>query len=159
MKENQIYRDKEFNPFCVWEDARVWTETIPLIRTSAIWGQYCLFFTSWTSLGLTAESGCILMAARWQVFFSFPSSLRAQLTLEGCNWWWLWYPCLLIWQEIFHFSDGSQEGSINKIFICSGKPTNLSNLLYCDICFIVMVWNANYSYLRGVPEWMWSYSE
>ena len=34
---------------------------------------------------------------------SFPSFLRAHwLTLESCNCWWLWKPCLLIWQEIFH---------------------------------------------------------
>ena len=30
---------------------------------------------------------------------------RAQeLTLKGCNHWWLWQPYLLIWQEILHFS-------------------------------------------------------
>ena len=27
--------------------------------------------------------------------------------LEGWNGWWLWHPCLLIWQEIFHFSKTS----------------------------------------------------
>ena len=47
------------------------------------------------------------MAARWQVFFSFLSSLRAhQLTFvvaaiaDDCD-----ILCLLIWQELFHFSD------------------------------------------------------
>ena len=34
-----------------------------------------------------------LMAARWQLFFSFLGALRAhQLMLEGCNRWWLWHP-------------------------------------------------------------------
>ena len=38
----------------------------------------------------TIGSGCSLMAARWQVLFSFLSFLRFhQLTLEGCNRWWL----------------------------------------------------------------------
>ena len=38
--------------------------------------------------------------------FSFLLSLQSyQLTVHGgCNCWLLWYPCLLIWQEIFHFS-------------------------------------------------------
>ena len=38
---------------------------------------------------------------------SILSSLRAQqLTIHGgCNCWWLWHPCLLVWQEIFRFSD------------------------------------------------------
>ena len=36
--------------------------------------------------GLTTGSGCNLMVARWQVFFSVLSALRAhQLTLEGYN--------------------------------------------------------------------------
>ena len=34
-------------------------------------------FTSWVSLGLTVWSGCSLIAARWQVFFSFLSFLWA----------------------------------------------------------------------------------
>ena len=62
-------------------------ETILLICTSAIWGQYPVFIFS----GLTIGSGCSLMAARWQVFFSFLSFLRAHwFTLEGCNQWQLW---------------------------------------------------------------------
>ena len=34
--------------------------------------------------------------------FHIPSFLRAhQLTIEGCNHWWLWHPYLLIWQVEF----------------------------------------------------------
>ena len=81
------------------------TGIIPLICTSAICGRHPVYFTSWASLGLTLGNGCHLMAARWQLFFSFLSSLRAhQLTLEGCNCWRLWHPSLLIEQKIFHFS-------------------------------------------------------
>ena len=44
-------------------------------------------FTSWVSSGLIVGSGCSLMVARWQIFSSFLSSLRAyQLTIcGGCN--------------------------------------------------------------------------
>ena len=34
-----------------------------------------------------------------------------QLTLYGCNLWWLWHPCLLIWREIFHFSPETKSPS------------------------------------------------
>ena len=68
-------------------------------------GQYSVFFASWGLLGLTVGSGCSLMAVRSQVFFSFLRALRPhRLPLEGSNRWWLWQPCLLICQEIFHFS-------------------------------------------------------
>ena len=55
------------------------TEIIPLICVSAIWGQYSVLFTSWASVRLTKRSGCSLMAARRQVFFSFcvPSRLTS----------------------------------------------------------------------------------
>ena len=40
-------------------------------------------FTSWASLGLTSGSNLSLMAARYQVFFFFLSSLRGSLALIG----------------------------------------------------------------------------
>ena len=74
------------------------TGIISLTCTSPIWGQYPVF-TSWISSGLTVG----LMASRWQVFF--PSWVPSGLTISGgCNHWRRWYPCLLIWQEILHFS-------------------------------------------------------
>ena len=92
---------KEFALFYIWEDARVWAHwNQSFDMHHSYLGPVSCFFTSWVSLGLTIGSGCSLMAARWQVFFSFLSSLRVhQLTLEGCNCWWL------TWQEIFHFSN------------------------------------------------------
>ena len=48
---------------------------------------------SWTWLKPLSSSRR-LTAAKKQIFFSFLSSLRAhQLTLEGCNCWWLGHPC------------------------------------------------------------------
>ena len=34
---------------------------------------------------------------------------------------------------------------INITFLCTGKPKNLCNSLYCDICFIAMAWNPTCS--------------
>ena len=69
------------------------------------WAWSYLFFTSRAPLGLTIGSGCSLLAAWLQAFFSFLSALRAhELTSEGCKCWWLWHACLLIRQEISHFS-------------------------------------------------------
>ena len=66
-------------------------------------GTLCFHILS--SSGLMMGSGCRLMPAPCQVFFSFLSFLRVHwLTLENCNCWWLWHLCLLIWQGIFHFS-------------------------------------------------------
>ena len=74
-------------------------ETILLICTSAIWGQYPVFIFS----GLTIGSGCSLMAARWQVFFFFLISLGAhQLTVRGgCSRSWLC--CCSVAQSVWLF--------------------------------------------------------
>ena len=54
---------------------------------------------------LIVGSGGNLIAAWWQVLFSLvPSSGLRNSHLEGRNHWWLCRPCLLIWQETFHFS-------------------------------------------------------
>ena len=50
----------------------------------------------WFSV-LTLGSSRSLITVRSQVLFSF------LVALESCNRWWLWNPCLLIWQEILHF--------------------------------------------------------
>ena len=90
-----------------WEDASLDSLKSSLSYASShqTWGPCPVFFTSWASLGLFVGRGCSLMTVRWQVSLSFLCSLRVhRLTLEGCNCWWLWHPCLLIRQEIFHFS-------------------------------------------------------
>ena len=72
-----------------------------LIWSDQLSGASILCFQSWVSSGLTVGNGWSLMAAR-EGILSFPSSLRAhRLTISsGYNRWWLWHPCLLIWQEI-----------------------------------------------------------
>ena len=77
-------------------------DIIPFIVISAIWGQYPVFFTEWTLLGLIVGSGYSLMAARWQLFFSFLSALRThQLILKTWNCLLQWHPCLLVWRKYF----------------------------------------------------------
>ena len=51
---------------------------------------------------LTLGSSCSLIAAQWQILFSFLGPPRAQ-KLEGWNCYWLCHPCLLIKQEILHY--------------------------------------------------------
>ena len=100
------------------------TEIIPWICTSVICGHYSVF-TSWAS---PMGNGCSLMVARWQVFFSFLSSRRAhRLTLEGCICWWLWHPCLLTWQEMFHFSEPGRE------FLAESKERAKKDIS-CPVC-------------------------
>ena len=49
-----------------------------------------------------------LMAARWQAFFFLGSGILLlglrNSHLKGQNPWWLWHTCLLIQQEILHFT-------------------------------------------------------
>ena len=80
------------------------TDITLMICTSATLGRYPVFSLPAFARGLTIGSGCRLMAAKWQAFLSFLNVLRVHgLTLEGCHHWWLWCPCVLMWQEIFHF--------------------------------------------------------
>ena len=88
----------------VWGGVRVWAYLNHSfdINLSYPGPVSCFHILSFSEL--TVGSGCSLITARKQTF-SLLSSLKAHLViLEGCNCWWLWHPCLLIWQEIFHFS-------------------------------------------------------
>ena len=91
-------------------------------------GPVSCVFTSWVSSGLTLGSDCSTMAARWQVLFPswVPSGLasspwRAASTTDDCD-----ILCLLIWQEILHFS----------LVIVHFKFFQLIDLLFCSLLFI-----------------------
>ena len=78
------------------------TENISFIRISAILGG--IFFSHPELPGAHHRAWLQPEAARPQACF-FLSALRAQkLTSEHCKRWGLWHACLLIWQEISHFS-------------------------------------------------------
>ena len=70
--------------FYVWEDAKIWAPWNHSFDMHSVISVSCVF-TSWASSGITLQSGCSLVADRWEIFFvSFPSSLRAhRLTLGG----------------------------------------------------------------------------
>ena len=73
---------------CVWEDASVWSHWNHsfVIYLSYLGLVSCVSIT-WVSSGLTAGSGCNLIAARWQVFFS-------SWCTHSCGWW-LWLQLLM----------------------------------------------------------------
>ena len=78
--------------FCVWEDASVWSHwNHSFVMYLSNLGPVSCVAITWVSSSLTAGSGCNLMAAKWQVFFS--SWCPHQLTIGcGCSCWWLWHP-------------------------------------------------------------------
>ena len=92
----------------MWESGL--TEIIPFICISAIWGQPASGDLIYRILGssLTVGSGGSLRATACQVFFSF------LVALEGWNLGWLWHSCLLIWQEILHFSAQFMTSSLSQ---------------------------------------------
>ena len=75
----------------LWEEASIWALwNNSFVMHHSYLGPVSSIFTSWVSSGLTTRNGCSLMAARWQVVFSFMSFLRVQwLTLQGCNSQWV----------------------------------------------------------------------
>ena len=90
--------------FYVCEDGRVWVYWnysfhMHLIYLGpASWNLIFLILSLW----LTVRSGWEPLD-HWHYSSWVPSGL-INSHLEGQNWGWLWYPCLLIWQEIFHFT-------------------------------------------------------
>ena len=82
------------------------------------WVQYTVIFTSWAPLA--SPQG---MAAAWVLpdcRSSSPSWVLLGLRtshLKGWNHWWLWHPCLLMWQKILHFLR-------QALWLYSGKPTD-----------------------------------
>ena len=93
--------------FYLWENARVWPHWNHSfhMHLHSLGPVSCVFHILSSSV-LTAGSGCSLMATKLGRYSS-PSRVPLGLRnshLKGKNLWWLWHSCLLIWQEIFHFS-------------------------------------------------------
>ena len=105
IKENQTSQVNEWRAFlCMGRRKNPGSLKSFLWCAPQLSGASILFFHILSSSGLTIKSACTLMAARWQVFFTAWVPFRAhKLTIhDSCNCWWLWHPCLLIWQEILH---------------------------------------------------------
>ena len=98
--------------FYLWVNARVWAHWNRFISyaSQVSWATFLcfvLFFSSWGPLGLTVGVAAVLMAARFQIFFFLPE-YPYKLALESWNCRCLWHPCLLLWQEMLHFSSSLQ---------------------------------------------------
>ena len=104
--------------FCVWEDARVWAHCDHSfhMHLSCPGPVSHIFFTVWVPQCLPqgVASALRLPDSRNCSPSQVPSVLRNS-HLEGWNHWWLQHPCLLIWQEILHFSPQSllKEKALN----------------------------------------------
>ena len=105
MKENQLSQVKKFRLFSVCKDARIWAHWNHFfdIYLSYLGPVSCFQILSFLSSGLTVGIGCSLRAG---ILPEFPQISPAH-HCGGCNCWGLWPPCLLTWQEIFHFSNGT----------------------------------------------------
>ena len=106
-KETRYVSLRSLALFFVQEDARVWVYWNHSFDLHLSYlGPVSWVFISWVSSRCNVGSGYRLMIARWQIFFLawFPSGLTSSPSMIGCNHWWLWDPCLLLWQAIFHFS-------------------------------------------------------
>ena len=104
VKENQITQVKEFSTLlCMGRCKSLGSLKSFLWYAPELSGPVSCFHIlsfSW----LTKGSDCSLMATRWQIFLFLNSLSTHQLTLEDCNGWWLWHPCLLIQKELLHSS-------------------------------------------------------
>ena len=112
LKKTRYPKLRNLELFYIWEDSRVWAHwNHSFDMYLSYLGPVSCVFTTWVSSGLTVGSGCSLTAARWQVFFPFwvssglTGSCRRAATADECD-----ILCLLIWQEIFHFSMERRKG-------------------------------------------------
>ena len=131
IKEKQISQVKELRAFlCLggWKVWAYWNLSVHM-HLNYLGPESCIFSDSPTPqlLGAHCQRGCAwwLLDSRrcfsWMPFSSVQFSrsvvsdslwpqgqqharLFRNSHLEGRNGWWLWQPCLLIWQEILHFS-------------------------------------------------------
>ena len=108
IKENQISQVKELALFYVWEYASVWAYWNHSfhMHLSHLGPASCVFHILSSSV-LIVGSSCSLMAASLHRYSS-PSWMLLGLKnshLQNWHGWGMWNPCLLIWQEILHFSE------------------------------------------------------
>jgi len=108
--------------FSVWEDTRVQAPwNYPVGMQLSCLGPGSGVSTSWVSSGLSMGSGCILMAARGQVFF--PSWVSSGLT--GSPLWWLQLPMTVT----SLFTDRTGNIPFLTVYIQARPSHNLSDFL------------------------------
>ena len=96
-----------------------------------------------------------------------PEFIRAHLlTMEDCNCWWLWHPCLLIWLEILHFSEDFIK-HFTEASICISQPSlqkvywrvwNVSSYLLNNSLFykLLMMIRRAQIFIPVVPKWLFT---
>ena len=105
IEENKISQVKKFSTLlCTGRCKSLGSLKSFLWYASQLPGASILCFHILSSSGLTVGSGCSLMADRWQIlffliYFRFSGSHRWAVITDD------WHPCLLIWWEIFLFSN------------------------------------------------------
>ena len=159
IKENQISYVKKFSAFlCMGRCKSLGSLEVFLSYPSQLSGVSIQYF-SHPELPWGSWQG---LAAGSQKFFSLLSALRAyQLTLDCWNPWWLWHPCLLIWQEIVHFSYlkivwiWNSDSAQWAFFLLHTCPClrSLGDILLADMP-VWKVWDG-FSYVSGIlTRWL-----
>ena len=146
-------RVKEFRAFlCMGRYKSLGILKSFLWYASQLSGMRCVF-TSWASPGW-GGSGCSLMAARLQVFLPswVPSGLTSSPSMvaaiaDDCD-----ILCLLMWQEIFHFSVFTPTSwpEILKTIVISWGWQRQGHLLCWCLVFIPGFWSSS-----GMGQEMW----
>ena len=118
IKENQISQVKEFSAFlCLGRCKNLGPLKSFISYASQLLGPVPCAFSHPEFFRAPCREW--LQPDGWQI----TGILLLPECLEGWNHWWLWHPCLLIWQEIFHFSRLCPQTPLLAV------PTN-SKLLY-----------------------------
>ena len=132
------------------------TEIIPFVCILAIWGQGPASFHISLSPSVLARKPATQRPLDSRRCFSWVFSGLRNSYLEGWNSWWLWHPCLLIWQEILH----STLGVSYKIWNCDKSKSILSFYFtfYFPKCisFKIALF-AHVALKREKKEWVFCY--
>ena len=89
-------------------------EIIPVICNSAIWGQDPVLYSEFLQSSLSRVAAIWwLLNGRYSFLPELPQG-SPTYHVVGYNCLWLWHTCLLIWQDIFHFSPSGYYGRGSK---------------------------------------------
>ena len=80
--------------------------------------------------------------------------------LKGQNLWWLWHSCLLIWQEIFHFSTHTYHTYVPHglyIYILVFTKLGLNSTYNQVSCFLFHMYKSEFfEFLIHLAKWLFS---
>ena len=120
LKKTRYPRLRNLALFYVWEDAKVWSHWNHSFDMHLNYlGPVSRVFISWVPSGLSIGSGCSLRATRRRDFSPswVSSGLTSSAFCDGCFADYCGILCLLLWQEIFHFSEVITYGISKTILL------------------------------------------